>query len=55
MSVDMGWREPCRMASQPNVISHFAPLSVQEVVQVTVTPFRHFLQASTHCSIDFGL
>jgi hypothetical protein len=34
---------------------YFAPLSVQEVVQVTVTPCWHFLQTSTHWSIAFGL
>jgi hypothetical protein len=32
-----------------------APFRVQDVVQVVVTPFWHFLQAATHWSIAFGL
>ena len=35
--------------------SYRAPLSVQEVVHVTVTPCWHFLQTSTHWSSAFGL
>jgi hypothetical protein len=32
-----------------------APFRVHDVVQVVVTPWSHFLQTATHCSISFGL
>src|SRR5258705_5574800 len=32
-----------------------APIRVHDVVQVVVTPWSHFLQTATHCSISFGL
>lgn len=34
---------------------HRAPLSAQEVVQVTIVPFSHEMQASTQCFMLFGL
>jgi len=36
-------------------IGQRAPLSVHSVVLVFVTPWSHFLQTATHCSISFGL
>jgi hypothetical protein len=42
-------------AFDPQTVTQCAPLSVQEVLQVVVTPCWHFLQAATHWLISFGL
>ena len=41
--------------SRSEWIGQRAPLRVHDVVQVVVTPWSHFLQTATHCSISFGL
>jgi len=43
------------LAFDLQIVTQCAPLSVQEVLQVVVTPCWHFLQAATHWLISFGL
>ena len=38
-----------------NTEAQRAPFSVQEVLQVVVTPWSHCLQTATHWSKDLGL